>query len=566
MRFPARPLPPLLFAPLLILGALTASGCSCQTSLGSIDGGADAGDATLDAPTERDGSIDAGRCVAASVTSFALDNFDDVSVRYRARIRPDLGGQPFDLYLEMNRYGDTEYVGTFPLGGTGPDSNFGSCAHCVVAFYGTSIATGYFADGGTLTLRSDPFELRLNAILEDARLIEVTIEGPTLTSVPVPDGDCIVLERIEVDTTFPPPGWTCSLDRMGDGETCDCRCGTFDPDCFEDLPITGCMSGQLCLPELAGGMAVGRCTDDCDRDEGRMCPAGGVCVDDWADDVCTADLERVDRLAQLGDVCRPEARWCAVLGAAPGPGVAEGYCDLERGDRICRPRCHVDGDCDEAAAEVCTLVGATSDGMGGEEPFGFCAPRFGVGWTCAPAAWEDGTTCDCDCGARDPDCYLDSNPVAGCEAGERCVSDGTCATPPGNDTCATALPLSTGTTTGTLTAASSDYVVGGDDSGCVPPRLDGPDVVYSIALSAGQTLVVQGRAPDADIALYLLGPGAPSVCDAGDGECVVGAESAATGEVETLRHTAVAAGTYYVVVDTFFGGLVADFTLTTTLE
>lgn len=552
----------------LVLGG---PGCSCETGLGSLDGGLDTGGA--DAPIAPDagddgGGIDAGRCVAATVTSFALDNYDDVSVRYRARIQPELDGQAFDLYVEMNRYGDTEYVGTFPLGGTGPDGNFGSCAHCVAAFYGTTIAHGYFADAGTLELRADPFTLELDMVLEGARLIEVTIGGPTLMSTPVPGGDCITLSRIEVDVTFPPPGWTCPLERMGDGETCDCRCGAFDPDCFEDLPIAGCMGSQLCLPRLAGGIPVGACVDDCDRDEGVMCPAGGVCVDDWADDICTPDIDLVDRSADIGEVCRPDARWCAVTAASPGPGVSEGYCDLERGDRICRPRCHADTDCDAAAAEVCVPVGATSDGMGGEEPFGYCAPRFGVGWTCEPDAWEDGTTCDCACGARDPDCYLPDNPVTGCLDGELCVSDGTCASPPGNDTCATALPLATGVTTGTLTAAGRDYVVGGDGSECTAPMLDGPDVVYSIALAAGQTLVVQGESDDegADIALYLLGPGTPSVCDATGGECVVGAEAAAAGEVETLRHTAVTAGTYYVIVDTFLGGLVADFELTTTLD
>jgi hypothetical protein len=47
-------------------------------------------------------------------------------------------------------------------------------------------------------------------------------------------------------------------------------------------------------------------------------------------------------------------------------------------------------------------------------------------WTCEKSKYDDGTTCDCACGAPDPDCDLDEPPVAGCTTGQVCSSEGTC--------------------------------------------------------------------------------------------------------------------------------------------
>ncbi|MEZ4366456.1 MAG: hypothetical protein R2939_09240 [Kofleriaceae bacterium] len=45
-------------------------------------------------------------------------------------------------------------------------------------------------------------------------------------------------------------------------------------------------------------------------------------------------------------------------------------------------------------------------------------------WTCAEAAYNDGTTCNCACGANDPDCDDLETPVMGCtNAADVCVDD-----------------------------------------------------------------------------------------------------------------------------------------------
>lgn len=554
----------ILFAFAFVSVAL--AGCSCETPIGSVDVGPDGGglDAPNDTSTSDGGALDGGRCIAADVQLWTLDNYDDVSVRYRARIRPDVEMRPFDLYLEFNRYGDTTYTGTFPLG-EGHDANFGGCAHCVAAFYGTMISRGYFASAGTLTLNADPFDLRLDAVLENVTLIEVTIEGEALESVPVPNGRCITFDRIEVSRAFAPPGWTCNDDEYGDGAECDCNCGIVDSDCYAGLPVVGCAPGQLCVGRPREFEFVPTCVDDCDREAGVMCPGTGVCVDDSFGDLCEGDAARVDRTAGLGDTCADGAVFCAVAGSPGGPGIANGYCDVfDRADGRCAPRCSVDADCDVAAFERCYTLGAS--GPAGEEVFfGFCGPRYPVGWTCRGDTYEDGVTCDCNCGVRDSDCYDPSRPIAGCAATESCLPDGSCAPIPANDTCASALPLSIGTTTGSTTGGVNDYTFVRDAGGCIAVEEDGPDVVYAVDVAAGQTLTVVGRA-SFNLALYLIGPGAPTVCDRTSTACVAGVEATSGTDPETLVYTATTSGTYYLVVDAFFFEFMGDFTLETTLE
>ena len=561
------------------------AGCSCETSLGSVDGGLDgsvdvsvdgAADASLDAPPSDGGP----RCTESTVQSWALDNYDDVSVRYRARIRPDVGTRPFDLYLEFNRYADTTYVGTFPLG-EDHDANFGGCAHCVVAFYGTSFDPAYFALSGSLTLNRDPFDLTLDAVLTDVRLVEVTIEGDDLHSVPVPGGGCLHFDRIEVNRSFPPPGWTCGPDEYGDGLECDCRCGVPDSDCFDPaLPVIGCTAGQLCVPRFEGFEVNSVCVDDCDRGSGAMCPGTQVCVDDPVGDLCESDATLVDRGAAVGDLCTTGARYCGIEGAAGGPGVATAYCDIyDRNDGRCSRRCSVDADCNTGIFERCYTIGSSPGPTGEEAFYGFCSLRYPAGWTCRGDAYEDGVTCDCACGVADPDCSDPTHPVVGCAADQACVLDDRC-TPgddtcrpgslciaiPVNDTCAGALPLSVGMTNGSTRGATNDYTHVRDGGGCIGVEEDAPDVVYAVDLSVGQRLTVTGVAASFNIALYLSGPGAPSVCDRTSSGCVAGVEATGFGEAETLTFTATSPGTYYLVVDGFFSGFMGDFVLTTVLE
>ncbi len=538
---------------------LGLAGCPSAETFG--DAGLDA--ATSDVPHDDSSTSDAsdaarGGCVQGRLRSFVIDNYDDVSVRYRARIEPEIRGRAFDFILELNRYADAAYVGTFPLG-EGSDASYGSCAHCVMALYGTTFEGAYFADRGSLTFRADPFDRRLSISMIDVRLVEVTFEGDDLHTVPVPGGACLELAPLEVDQRYPPPGWECDAARYGDGVSCDCNCGPIDEDCFDPtLPVARCMPSQSCVGRFTGGwLAEGVCVDRCDRAAARPCPRGGVCVDDVSGDLCEPEAGRVDRGTPIGGTCAEGAAHCAI----DTMGFARGYCDIfDRNDRRCRPRCSVDA----SVAERCFTL---SFREGTDDAFGLCTPRFPAAWTCEGGRFDDGAQCDCSCGAPDPDCLESTRPVVGCESGERCVFDGACAAIPLNDLCEGAVPLPVGTTRGTTRGARNDYTHVRDGGGCIEVEEDAPDVVYTVVLAAGQTLVVSGRA-DFDIALALHGPdtgaGPSATCTPTSSRCVAGAEATGGGELEAIRYTASVAGTYYLVVDAFFSELLGPFELTRT--
>lgn len=540
---------------------LFLAGCACSPDPAPSDAGRLDAPGT-DAPTTADGGLDArgdaGECIAVTLENWELNQADDVSVRYRARVRPEIDGDAWDLYVEMLRYGDTEYVGTFPLGGTGPDGNFGTCAHCVIAFYGTTIDRGFLAEAGTLELGVDPFSLDLDATLTGVRLREVTIEGDDLHSVPVPNGRCLDVADTSIERHFAPEGWLCPADDYSDETTCDCRCGIMDPDCFAGLPVAGCEAGERCIYWLGPDGLVPACAEACDRDA-PTCDTDTACVDDSFGEVCEIDETRLDLEAAVGATCAtPENRWCGITG-----GVATGMCDVwDRNDQQCRARCEVDDDCDTAAFERCYTIGGDAEGT---RFWGLCTPRFPEAWTCGGATFEDGVTCNCGCGAADPDCNDTTLEVVGCDTTESCAEGTTCVPIPENDTCATALPLAVGTTEGSSLGARGDYTFVRDAGACLNVEEDGPDVVYSVSLTAGQTLTVELLA-EHNGSLYLLGPGAASICTATPAAaCVAGIDVAGGTEVETLTYTATAAGNYYLVVDAFWTGGYGDFELETTI-
>lgn len=347
--------------------------------------GTDAG--TRDASTGMDGSTadastDASsECMQVSLQSFRLEIADDVSIRYRARIQPDIERQPWDLYLEFNRY-DTEYVGEFPLG-EGQDASYGGCAHCVIAFYGSMFSRAFYARSGTLVLRDDPFNQRLDMTLRDVVLEEVMIVGDALESVPVPGGICLELAETTVTQTFPSAGWRCPAEQWDDGETCHCSCGAFDPDCGPrcslppdpacdptPLPIAGCEAGDLCTWE-------GECSATCDHDARVACDGGEVCAfSDQGDRCFAASDARVDD-ASFGETCAPGAFYCAV----DAEGFTMGLCDADT-EWLCRPTCAGDADC-TVEGEICWTIyfdPAT------EESTGFCRPA-------PPPCGETGTSC-----------------------------------------------------------------------------------------------------------------------------------------------------------------------------
>lgn len=167
---------------------------------------------------------------------------------------------------------------------------------------------------------------------------------------------------------------------------------------------------------------------------------------------------------------------------------------------------------------------------------GNCAPA-GT-WSCNINQYDDGAACNCLCGAQDPDCIDPGLTPVGCSAGQHCNHASACVGNTGGEACASAPVVTEGTYFGTLAAKVNDINL--TVSGCTGFATPGPDQVYAIALAAGQTLVAT-LASAGDPALYIL-----SSCTNPDMSCVGGSD---TGGTELLVFTAPAAGTYFVVVD-----------------
>jgi hypothetical protein len=411
----------LLFMSVLGLGCSSAPPPGDTPDVGRGDAGSDA---SVGDDASGDAARDAGTgCIQASAGPWRLDFIDDVAVSYSSILTPMIGGVPYSLNVLMERY-DVPYVGSFPL--TGDDANRGTCAHCIAAYTGTDMSRGFFAESGTLQLDTDPYTLRLDATLTDVRLVEVTIEADAtgaIHSVPVPGGRCIEIPSLEVDDRFAPDNWRCSADLYADGSDCQCNCGVYDPDCADGRAAVDCAASTLCEIRPPDGGIIDPsniqtfCAPTCSREEARGC-GGGACVPDgYARTYCDTTPDLVSD-ASLGEVCELGARYCAPVDAS----FFDGVCDDIRGDAICRPLCTADDDCDAAAFERCVVL-FTSD----TASFGFCSPRHPIGWTCSPAAFGDGATCNCGCGDHDSDCDLPDAPVDGCPAGVACEWSGTCA-------------------------------------------------------------------------------------------------------------------------------------------
>jgi hypothetical protein len=169
----------------------------------------------------------------------------------------------------------------------------------------------------------------------------------------------------------------------------------------------------------------------------------------------------------------------------------------------------------------------------------------------------------CDTFVTDTDtCHHICNDTGDCTGlGEVCApiltTKGVCVVPPANDTCGTALPLVVGTpVTGNTGGAVSDYNAGLEGATCTGFAQVGPDVAYSVTLTAGTayTVALTAPTPDYDGSISLVGPGTSAVCDADPiTTCVAGADAGFAGDPESFQFTPTATGLYFVIVDSFGG-------------
>lgn len=128
---------------------------------------------------------------------------------------------------------DGAATGTFALG-TDIDANFETCARCLRLYQDAgSAALGkiFFATSGTLTVEPSSLQMAGSPYfsLRDVTLVEVTIDDDDV-STPVPNGECVHFDALDLNREPPPSEWTCSPDYYWDGQ-CDCGCGTLDPAC-----------------------------------------------------------------------------------------------------------------------------------------------------------------------------------------------------------------------------------------------------------------------------------------------------------------------------------------------
>jgi len=320
------------------------------------------------APLDPDAGPSSG-CTRIDVGDFELSLADDVSVRYGAAVTPRIDKTLSVLEVLFERYSIEPDIGTFELGGDGPDGNFGGCAHCV-AIPGIAPNYAFFADRGTLVLEANPYLRRLKAKIRNLRLVEVDVSLETRASTPIAGGKCIEVDDLEVDAIFPREGWTCAQEKFADGASCDCECGSSDPDCDfficppddascpEPLPVADCGANAVC--RLGVATQNTRCYETCTW--GVTACTSGDCIYDFGvyiADVCASGEDEVSS-AMLGEQCaeRPFTRPCGVV-----DGHAQGYCDF---DMRCRPVCEKEADC---AGEP----GTTCQPFYLDRPLGYCA-------------------------------------------------------------------------------------------------------------------------------------------------------------------------------------------------
>jgi hypothetical protein len=328
--------------------------------------------------------------------------------------------------------------------------------------------------------------------------------------------------RIDPDDTahctFLPAEWRCSARAYADETSCDCGCGTPDPDCANDTA----RSCDTC--DLVGSCARGSCPSSIDPEDNALCaiPRGWQCTYwEYGDDLCdcgcgVTDIDCASSSVEDCDECWGGCSSSSCPGTiAPDRNAS---CTDTPPEWRCNPRFYNDGsichcgcgaldlDCasDEVAScERCNVEGSCS----GQECPGLIDPNFNrecirpdppPGWTCPEESYGDGYLCDCGCGVIDADCR--ENALSACEA---CGSCGSCPArvdPTDISKCAPAPPQ--------WRCADETYADYTCDCGCGMPDPDCPDELRDYCSRCPTGSCSRSDCRDID-------PDENSVCDGG---------------------------------------------------
>jgi len=136
---------------------------------------------------------------------------------------------------------------------------------------------------------------------------------------------------------------------------------------------------------------------------------------------------------------------------------------------------------------------------------------------------------------------------------------------PDNDTCGATIDLTAGASSAGGITTYGDTTGYGDTA--YPPSsctngygLDGPDAIYRVTASAGQTITASVTTDGYDAGIYIL----TNCSDATT--CVVGDDSVVGSGTETITYTVPNPATYYIVVDSYISTEYGCFTLNVRLQ
>ena len=298
----------------------------------------------------------------------------------------------------------------------------------------------------------------------------------------------------------------CFTDRMG-GESCD--------DCNAD-PADGC---NACAESCSG-------SEDCD--DGDPCNGNESCQD--ASGVCVNGSLLPD-----GTECGASPRRICIAGRCLGSVCGDGIVDTAGGEQCegawsqpCDTPCGSQGSrsCQDCSWTGCAVSAETCNGQDDD-----CDGQCDEGWTCCS-------------GSTGTETY------AHCTFTTRC--DGACAgyvvnygSPPANDTCAGALPLTCpGSVSGSTCSAVNDYTPSTACAGeCDGSTHYARDVVYRVTVPPGEVwhLDLDTYGSELDSILYVRSgscTGTELACNDDDG-----------GDVNSYVRVTLNPGTTYVIVD-----------------